>query len=52
MKAIIGALTAFVGGLVSGATDSHLTLAEWLVAIAAGLAALGAVYQVSNKPKA
>jgi hypothetical protein len=52
LKAIVAALIAFVGGLAGGATDGHLTLAEWLVAASAGLVALGGVFQVKNAPKA
>lgn len=49
LKAIIAALSAGVGALITGASDGHLDLQEWLIAIAATLAALGLVYAVPNK---
>ncbi len=49
LKALLGALIAFVGSLVTAVSDSHLTAAEWLTAVLAGLVALGVVYRVPNR---
>jgi hypothetical protein len=49
MKAIIAALSAGVGALITGASDGVLDLQEWLIALAATLAALGLVYAVPNR---
>ena len=49
-KAIVGALVAGLGALVTGLTDNTLSTAEWLVAAIAFLTALGVVWAVPNKP--
>lgn len=50
-KAIVGALLAVAAGIASGLTDGRLTWPECSSAVLAGLAALGAVYGVTNRPK-
>lgn len=51
-KAVLACLIAFVGVLIAAAADDHISLVEWLTAAGAGLAALGGVYGVPNKPTA
>lgn len=48
-KAIVGALTAGVGSLAVAATESGISLSEWLTSLATALAAFGAVYGVPNR---
>lgn len=47
-KAITATAVAVVGVVSSAATDGHITAAEWLVAVGAGLTALGAVFGIGN----
>lgn len=50
-KAIIGGIVSLTGSLAVAGVDNAITLGEGLVALAAGVAAAGAVYGVSNTPK-
>ncbi len=50
-KAVLATATAVVGSLATAASDSHITLAEWLIAAGAGLAAAGVVYRIPNGEK-
>jgi hypothetical protein len=50
-KAVVGALIAFVGALVTATLTGGIGLHEWLYAILAGLVALGGVYATPNKPR-
>lgn len=47
-KAILAGLIALVGGIAVGYTDESLTKGEFWAAAAAGLVALGSVFQVPN----
>ena len=51
-KAVVAAIGAFLTSLTTAVlpigADSAITTFEWLVAILAGLTALGAIYQVPN----
>lgn len=49
-KAIVGALVAGLGALVTGLSDEALSTAEWLIALIAFLTALGVVWAVPNRP--
>lgn len=51
VKAVLAALIAFVGSLVTATVTGGISTNEWLTAVLAGLVALGAVYGVPNKPK-
>lgn len=48
-KAVLAALIAFVGALVTASLTNGIGLHEWLVAALAGLTALSAVYITPNK---
>jgi Na+/glutamate symporter len=43
-KALVGALIAFVGALVTATVTGGIGLHEWLYAVLAGLVALAGVY--------
>lgn len=47
-KAVIGAAAGAAAALSAGATDGHLSLADYLVAAGAAVAAFGAVYGIPN----
>lgn len=49
VKAILAGLIALVGGIAVGYADDSLTKGELWAAAAAGLVALGGVFQVPNK---
>lgn len=51
LKAIAAALTAAAGTYVGVAADG-VTLPEWALVVASGIAALGIVWAVPNAPKA
>lgn len=50
-KAVLAALIAFVGALITASLTGGIGLHEWLVAALAGLAALSGVYIAPNKPQ-
>lgn len=50
IKAIVGFLSAGVGALVIALEDDVLTRAEQLTAFGVAVAALAAVFQLTNKP--
>lgn len=50
-KAVTGTAGAFVAALITGASDGHITLVEWLIATGAALAVGGGVFQVDNARK-
>jgi hypothetical protein len=50
-KAIAGAVTAFGTGLMTAATDGHVTSGEWYAIAGGALVAFGAVWTIPNKPK-
>lgn len=49
-KAVAGALTAFLSGLIAGLVDGDLDTAEILTALIALIVAGGAVFQIPNIP--
>lgn len=49
-KAILGAVIALVGSLVTAALTHGIDLHEWLTAILAGLVALAGIFQIPNRP--
>lgn len=50
-KALGALVIALVGGIAIGYVDDALTTGEMWAAIASGVAAGGAVYGISNKPR-
>lgn len=48
-KAVLAALVAFVGALVTASLSGQISLHEWLVAALAGLTALSGVYITPNR---
>jgi hypothetical protein len=51
-KAIVAFLSAGVASLIVALNDSHISQAEWLVAISAAVVAGAAVYEKANRPVA
>lgn len=47
-KAVVAGLVAGTGSLAVAGVDNRITLGEALVALAAAIAAVGAVYRVKN----
>ena len=51
LKAIYGAVFAFLGALGTALVDSHVSAAEWVYCTVAGLTALGVIWGVPNGVK-
>lgn len=49
-KAIIAGLITFTGAVATGYAEEPMTTAEWWLAASFGLASLGAVFGIPNKP--
>lgn len=49
-KAIAGAVTAFGTGIITAATDDHITSGEWWAIIGGMLVAGAAVWTIPNRP--
>jgi len=47
-KAVVGALIALGGAVVTAQTDGAITATEWVLAAITGLTALGAVWATTN----
>lgn len=49
-KAFVAALAAVSGSLVTALADDSISAGEWVVAVLAGLGALGVTWVVPNRP--
>lgn len=49
-KAIAAGLTAAAGTYVTAASDGHVVTSEWILIVAAAIAAAGVTWAVPNKP--
>jgi hypothetical protein len=52
LKALAAALTTAAGTYIGVATDGRVTVSEWAIVAASGIAAAGVVWAVPNKPSA
>ena len=50
-KAIVGGLVAFTGAVATGYSDGVMQTGEWWLSASTGLAALGVVFGVRNRPE-